>query len=89
MAELSTTQRTGAAATVGIVAAIASVVITLTGHPMWGLLAGVAGLVAGGIGLLMSASPRVSGGMLSIGAIVLSIFGIGLGVIGAFTSLLL
>lgn len=74
-------QKTGAAATVSIIAALGSYVLTCIGQPGWGLLAAIVSVPAGLIGLISAASPRVSGGILSIVAIIL-------GALGALVSLL-
>jgi hypothetical protein len=71
-------EKTGIAAVLAILLAIGGVVMTVTGSPVWGLLAHMAAIALGGIGLVMSASPRVAGGMLSLAAIVLSILATGL-----------
>jgi hypothetical protein len=73
-------ERTGVAAGLAIVLAIGGVVLAVTGSPGWGVLAHVAAGLLGVIGLLMAASPRVSGGILSITAILISFFGLGLDV---------
>jgi hypothetical protein len=73
-------ERTGLAAGLAIALAIAGIVLTTSGSPGWGVLAHIGGVLLGGIGLVMSASPRVSGGLLSIAALILSFFGIGLDV---------
>jgi hypothetical protein len=75
-------QNTGAAATVSLIAAILSWIITFTGHPIWGMVLGLISIPAGIIGLLMAASPRVSGGVLSIIGIVLGVLALGLAVLG-------
>jgi len=75
-------QKTGMAATVAIITAIASFILTLIGHPVFGLLTALTAVVAGIFGLIMAASPKVSGGIISIASIVLGIFGIGLSVLG-------
>lgn len=64
-------QRTGAAAIGSIIAALGSYVLTCTGNPGWGLLAAIASLPLGLIGFVMAASPKVSGGLLSIAALIL------------------
>ena len=68
---------------VAIIGAIGGVIASLSGHPFWGLFIGLAAIVMGCLGLATAASPRVRGGMLSIGAIVLSIFGLGLSILVA------
>jgi hypothetical protein len=80
-------QRTGTAATLAIVAAIGGVIATFTGHPVWGLIVELVAILLGAIGLLMAASPRVSGGVLSIVAIVIGVVGLGLAVLGMIGTL--
>jgi hypothetical protein len=80
-------QRTGTAATLAIIAAIGGFFLIFTGNPGWGLLAEVIAGLLGVIGLVMAASPRVSGGMLSIAAIVLAVFGLGISVLGLIGSI--
>lgn len=75
-------QRTGTAATLAIIAAIGGFILVFTGNPGWGLLVEVLAGVLGAVGLLMAASPRVSGGMLSIAAIVIAVFGFGISALG-------
>jgi len=75
-------QKTGAAATVSLIAAILSWIITFTGHPIWGMILGLVAIPAGLIGALMAASPRVGGGLLSVIGIVIGILGLGLAVLG-------
>ena len=75
-------QRTGTAATVSIIAAIGSYVATCTGHPIWGLVAAIVAIPAGAIGLLMSASPRIKGGIMSIVAMVLGVVGLVVAILG-------
>lgn len=75
-------QRTGAAAAFSIIAAIGSYVATCTGHPIWGFVAALISLPLGLLGLFMAASPRVSGGVMSIIAIVLGLLGLIVAVLG-------
>ncbi|MGA6927000.1 MAG: hypothetical protein WBY88_15025 [Desulfosarcina sp.] len=75
-------QRTGTAATSSIIAAIGSYFLTFTGHPVWGLLAGIVALPLGIIGMVMAASPRVGGGILSLSAIVIGAIAILIGLLG-------
>jgi hypothetical protein len=80
------TQRTGTMAALAIVAAIGGVIATFSGHPVWGLFIALVAILFGVLGLLRAASPRVSGGILSIVAIVFAVIGAGsalLGVVGA------
>jgi hypothetical protein len=81
-AHLSTNQQTGAAATIAIIAAIAGFVATFTGHPFWGLFIALVAIVSGLAGFVMAASPKVSGGILSIVAIVLGVVGLAVSVLG-------
>ena len=74
-------ERTGTFALGAILLAIGGFVMTLAGSPMWGLLAHILTVVLGAIGLTMAASPRVTGGFMSMGAIVMAVFGIGLDVL--------
>lgn len=80
-------QRTGAAATVAIIAALGGVIATFTGHPVWGLIIELAAAFAGIIGMLVSASPRIGGGLVSLVATVVAIFGLGLAVLGMIGAL--
>jgi hypothetical protein len=75
-------QKTGLSAMLAIIAAIGSYLATFTGRPIIGLLAALAALPLGVIGLVMAASPRVSGGVLSIVAIALAVFAIGIALLG-------
>ena len=75
-------QQTGMLATLAIVAAIGGMLATFTGHPVWGLIIDLVAIPLGIAGLLMAASPRVSGGVLSIVAIVAAVLGLGLAVLG-------
>jgi hypothetical protein len=75
-------QRTGIAATLAIVAAIGGMILIFSGHPGWGLLVELLAIVSGIVGFFMSASPRVSGGLLSIAAIVIAVFGMGFSLLG-------
>lgn len=78
----SGSQRRGAAATVAILAAVAGYVAVFTGHPFVGLLLELVAIVAGLIGLALSASPRIGGGLISVIAVVLGLAGVGASVLG-------
>lgn len=80
-------QRTGTAATLAIIAAIGGFVLIFTGNPGWGLLAELIAGLLGAVGLLMAASPRVSGGLLSIAAMVLAVIGLVISVLGLIGSI--
>jgi hypothetical protein len=79
---------TGTSALLAIVAALGSFFATFSGRPIIGLLAALAALPLGVLGLVMSVSPRVSGGILSIIAIVLGAFGLLAALLGLFGILL-
>jgi hypothetical protein len=76
------TQKTGLAATLAIVAAAGSYILTFSGRPVLALFAAILSLPLGIAGLLMAASPRVKGGILSLAAIALGAIGIVLSVLG-------
>jgi len=75
-------QRTGTSATLSIVSAIASYLLTFTGHPIWGLLTGIVSLPLGVLGLVLAASPRVSGGFISLLGVVLGALAIVISLLG-------
>jgi hypothetical protein len=75
-------QRTGTAATLAIVAALGAWLATFTGHPVWGLILALVAIPLGAIGLVRAASPRVSGGILSIVAIIVAVLGLGVAGLG-------
>ena len=60
-----------AASILAIVAAIASFYFSTQGREVWGLIAALVAIGAGLLGGLRALSPRVTGGMLSIAAVVL------------------
>jgi hypothetical protein len=73
--------KTGTSAILAILAAIGSYVATFSGRPIIGLVVALLALPFGVLGLISAASPRISGGILSIVAIVLAIFGLGLAIL--------
>lgn len=75
-------QKIGIAATLAILAAGISYALTCSGHPIWGLLLALLSIPLGLAGLVMAASPRVSGGILSIVAVALGAIGILVSVLG-------
>ncbi len=75
-------QKAGTSATVSILAAIGSYIITFTGHPVWGLIAGAVSIPLGVIGIIMAASPRVSGGFMSLLAIFLGVVATAVAILG-------
>lgn len=74
-------QKTGMFATISIVAAIVSYLMTFNGHTVWGVLLALIAIPLGIGGFVMAASPRVSGGIMSIVAIIAAVFAIGVAVI--------
>lgn len=74
-------QKAGTGAILAIIAAFASYALSFSGHAIWGLLAALITLPLGIFGLLRAASPRVSGGILSIVALVLGVLAIGVAVL--------
>ncbi len=77
-------QRRGTTATLSIIAAIGAYFLTFSGYPILGLITGVVSLPLGIIGLIVAASPRVSGGIISIFAILLGAGAIIAGILGVF-----
>lgn len=75
-------QKTGTFATLAIITAIASYFLTFNGHTVWGILTALISIPLGIGGFVMAASPRVSGGVMSIISILLGVFAIGIAVIG-------
>jgi hypothetical protein len=59
-------QKTGTAAGLSITAAIGCFILTFSGHPVWGFAGAILSIIFGFIGLIAAASPRVSGGIISI-----------------------
>lgn len=60
-----------AASIVAILAAIGSFVLSANGRELWALVAAIVAIGAGMLGGMRALSPRVSGGILSILAVVL------------------
>jgi hypothetical protein len=76
-------QQKSTVAIVAIIAAIGGVVASFTGHPFWGMFIGLGSIVLGAVGLGLSTSSKISGGILSLAAIVLSVIGLGLSILVA------
>jgi hypothetical protein len=74
-------QKSSTSATLAIVAAIGSYLLSFSGRPFWGVLAALMALPLGIVGLLKAASPRVGGGLLSLIAIGLGVLALGLAVL--------
>lgn len=79
-------QRTGTAASLAILAVIGSYALTFTMHPVWGLVCACIAIPLALLGIVVAASPRTGGGVLSIVALSLGLLALAiaiLGVIGA------
>ena len=74
-------QKAGTAATIAIIAAIGSFVLTFTGSPVWGLIVAVLAIILGILGVIMSASPKIGGGLMSSFSVILGIFGVGISIL--------
>ncbi len=85
---VATEQKTGALATAAIIAAILGFILTFMGHPLFGLFSAIISIPLGIFGLMMAASPRVGGGLLSIIAIVLGVIAIGVAVLGGIGTMI-
>jgi hypothetical protein len=81
-------QKTGIAAILSIIAAIGSFFLTFSGHSFFGFLVAIASVVLGFIGLLLAASPRVSGGIISIVAIIIGALGLVIAILGMVGAIL-
>lgn len=77
-------QRRGTTATFSIIAAIGSYFLTFSGHPVLGLITGIISLPLGIIGLIIAASPKISGAIVSIFAILLGAGAVAAGILGIF-----
>lgn len=80
-------QKAGTSATLSILAAIGSFILTFSGRPFFGLLAALASIPLGALGILMASSPRVGGGLMSIFAIIVGLIAIGVAVLGMLGSI--
>jgi hypothetical protein len=80
-------QRTGTAATLAIIAAIGGFILIFSGNPGWGLLVELLAGFLGALGFFMAASPRVSGAVLSIAAMVIAVIGIGVSALALIGSI--
>ncbi len=81
-------QKTGTAAIVSIIAAIVSFVLIFSGHSVFGFILAIASVALGFIGLLMAASPRVSGGIISIVGIIVGSLGFLVAILGMLGAIL-
>ncbi|MGB3221447.1 MAG: hypothetical protein WBB23_01455 [Desulforhopalus sp.] len=75
-------QKSGTVATVAIISAVISIFLTFTGSPIWGIVVALLAVVLGIIGVIVSASPKIGGGLISVLAILLGIVDLGIAVLG-------
>jgi hypothetical protein len=75
-------QKTGILATAAIIAAIASYLLTFTGHPLMGLVSALLSIPLGIFGFIAAISPRTGGGILSTIAIILGAIAIIVAILG-------
>lgn len=75
-------QKIGRAAGAAVLLSVGSLVLTCTGHPILAAIAAAFSLPAGGWGFMRAASPRVRGGFLSLGSIILGVLALGFAVLG-------
>jgi hypothetical protein len=75
-------QKTSTFATLAIIAAVASYFLTFSGHKILAIFLAIISIPLGAFGLMMAASPRVGGGLVSIIAIGMGVIAIGVAVIG-------
>jgi len=85
---ISTEQKTGTLATAAILAAVLSFILSFTGHVLWGGISALISIPLGVLGVFMAASPRVGGGLMSIAAIILGVFAIGVAIVSGFFGML-
>lgn len=81
-------QKTGTAAILAITVVIVSWISIFSGHPFWGFLLAALAVLFGIIGFIRAASPRVSGGILSILSIALGGVGFLLALLGIMGAIL-
>ena len=74
-------QKAGTAATIAIVAAIGSFLLTVSGNPIWGLVIALLAIIMGIVGVTMSVSPKIGGGLMSIISIIFGVGDIGVSVL--------
>jgi hypothetical protein len=80
--QLMADQKSGMVATIAVIAAIVSFFLTFSGDPVWGLIAALLAIVLGIIGVIVSASPKIGGGLISIFSILLGLVDVGISVLG-------
>ena len=79
-------QETGVAAILAVFSAVAGLIIVFAGKPGVGLLFEISAAVLGIIGVFMAVSPRANREIMSIIAIAIAVFGIGVSVLGVIGS---
>ena len=79
-------QETGVAAILAVFSAAAGLIIVFAGKPGLGLLFEISAAVLGIIGMVMAVSPRANREVMSIIAIAIAVFGIGVSVLGVIGS---
>ncbi len=72
------------ASIIAIIAALGSFYLSSRGREFLALLAAGAGILFGLLGFLKAASPRVSGGILSIAAVLLGVIAVLIAIIALF-----
>ncbi len=75
-------QPAGTAASIAIIAAIVGWVVLFNARPGWSFVLQIIAVIAGILGLLMAASPRVGGGVASIIGMVLGAVGLVFAILG-------
>ena len=83
-----TEQKTGTLATLAIIAAVLSFFLSFTGNVLWGGFSALISIPLGLAGVFMAASPRVGGGLMSIAAVILGVFAIGVAIVSGFLGIL-
>ena len=75
-------QKAGTVATLAIISAVGSFLLTFTANPLWGIFMALLAVVLGTAGVVIAASPKVGGGLISTISIILGILEIGIAVLG-------
>ena len=81
-------QKTGALAIGSIILAILSFVLVFMGHPVLAFVCAVLSIPAGFLGLLMAASSRVTGGIMSILGMMIGAGGLVFAILGMIGAVL-
>lgn len=75
-------QQTGVAAAIAIIATIIGWIVLFAAYPGWSFFLQIIAVIAGIIGLMMAASPRVGGGVASIVGVIAGAIGIIFAILG-------